>query len=100
MKLNNDFNGVYETEDQIPVGGVFKNEYDAICWKVTFVPREKYGDKEIYGDSKEVIIVLHPAPTYVPSRLYDPYEVVYGVSHTMKVKEFYGTADQPFFTIS
>lgn len=90
MKLNNDFNGVYETEDQIPIGGVFKNEYDAICWKVTFLPTEKY------EDSEEVIIVLRPAPTYVPSCLNDPYEVVYGVSDTVKVKEFYGIADQPF----
>ncbi len=71
-------------EDDVPVGGLFKNQYGAVCWKVR-LEEDEFTDGNI-----PVIVVLKPADNYYKED--DRYEdgQVFQSKQDVLVEEYYG----------
>ncbi len=78
-------NSPYKYESEVPVGGLYENEYGAICWKVNYIIDE---NEEV----RPVKIVIDAAPCYVIDDV-SRYDFVLDVDDNIKVVHYYGLFD-------
>lgn len=75
----------YKNEKDIPVGGVFENDFGAICWKT------KYSDN--YG-TNDVIVVLKPGNPDRDGKIVPDVAAVFSPENYYDVKEYIGMMDK------
>lgn len=75
-------NRTYQYESEIPVGGLYRNEFGALCWKVN------YRDGET-GEVQDVKIVIESAISFKENER-NRYEFVLDISEDVRVDQYYG----------